>query len=629
MFSPSCSRLAIVVCSFLPLLALAVDKTLLPKQVSSTEVERLISELAPPEAEADGAAGDPRWLQSMRPQTYYCVRPAERARCQEGFLVQFDNYKKGTCPSLVCYNNKELCTGVPPEKDLFLAGCYLLEGFAYLQNCDCCILPSDSRRDNAVDCYSGHGITITEPSRGRCEAGGCCTPDPPLCDIESEMHMMSLGYGILADLNEDGCSSALDYFGDDHGCTWHSDKESETNHALVCDNVGSVTADEEVLDDHNFCHITFAGTNDINDILLFFGQLFNPLGRRDKSFGTGINRVSFTGVGALMDIAFESESEGREGIVEIAFREAEKKGCFNRTGAAVSLFGHSLGGALADYLALMIGGLYPDVFVKIRTLDAPALLVEPLSDKAAELLVWKRKIQYISGLVMPRGPIFKDVFLEPRQYGVYQDYDPVSQLLPGGFYANSSDTEIRFLCEVLNENGDKLLYFVAGREEGCASNRIDVLNEMPTFPHPGGLVRNDESNFDENFNDILRRLRLLGIQIDERFIEALNVVATIGDVNFRENFWQVLDLHMLRRALRFSNILTGDGAQCNRKDHSIQLCAGLLEPCDLSVPCCSSRNECKGVCKRKAVDGKAGKNLFKLSRQDRRYGGRKRYLKGS
>ena len=54
-------------------------------------------------------------------------------------------------------------------------------------------------------------------------------------------------------------------------------------------------------------------------------------------------------------------------------------------------------------------------------------------------------------------------------------------------------------------------------------------------------------------------------------VNLVGLIATIGDVNLREDFWLVLDLHMMRRGLHFSHLLTGDGAQCSRTSYTINL----------------------------------------------------------
>lgn len=493
----------------------------------------------------------------------YCVRPSERIRCENGAIGD----GTATCNSLVCYNNENLCSGnQPDEKDQFLKGCYIVEGFAFLQNCRGLLAPAKSRRDNPVDCYNDTGIDITKPSRGKCEAGGCCDLDgaSPLCDLESKMAFTSLGYGIDA-AQGDSCSSSIDQYGPNAGCKYITDGNS--NEALLCNNVGAITA-EEANQDLDFCHVSFAGTNDVHDVLAYVNQFFDILSRREVTIGD----VSFTLIEALASIALGSQHDDQDGLVEIVYQQAEAMGCFDRPGAAMSLYGHSLGGSMADILALMIGGLQPNVHVEISTLNAPALLVEPLLGAAASLPVWDRKYQYLTGVVMPRGPIFKDFFLEERPYGYYQDYDVVSQVFPGGYYANSTGTQVEFMCEVLSADGTKLEYSLSPGWKGCAHGRNDILNDTPDFPHRGGLVRNDESQVDEKLRTLLWVLPfIIGKPIDSDVVDALNVVATIGDVNLRESFYLILDLHMMRRGLHFANLLTADGTQCDRRGFAITL----------------------------------------------------------
>ncbi|KAG7351097.1 hypothetical protein IV203_010457 [Nitzschia inconspicua] len=491
----------------------------------------------------------------------YCVRPSERARCEHGTIGD-----GATCNSLVCYNNDSLCSDQPDEKDQFLKGCYIVEGVVFLQTCKGILAPAKSRRDNPVDCYNGHGIEIIHPPRGNCEAGGCCDLNGafPLCDLESKMAFTSLGYGIDA-TDTDACSSSIDRYGPNGGCKYLSD--SNSNEALLCNNIGAIST-EEADQDMTFCHVSFAGTNDVENVLAYVKQVFDILARRSVSFG----EVSFTLIEALASIALGSMHDKHDGLVEIVYNEAQAMGCFDGPGAAISLYGHSLGGSMADILALMIGGLQPDVHVEISTLNAPALLVEPLEGQAARLPVWDRKHQYITGLVMPRGPVFKDVFVEYRAYGFYQDYDVVSQVFPGGFYANSTGTNVEFMCEVLSADGTKLEYFLSPGWMGCAHGRSDVLNKMPDFPHLGGLERNDESQVDENLRTLLWILPFIfGKPIDPKVVEALNVVATIADVNLRESFWLITDLHMMRRALHFANLITDNGRQCNSQGFAIDL----------------------------------------------------------
>jgi hypothetical protein len=297
----------------------------------------------------------------------YCVRPSERARCEKGAIGDGT-----TCDSLVCYNNDNLCSSIPEEKDQFLKGCYIMEGFSFLQTCRGIMAQGMSRRDNPVDCYNGHGIQITDPPRGRCEAGGCCDLDGsvPLCDLESKMNFISLGYGIKAAPGA-SCPSSIEQYGPNAGCKYLADGNS--NEALLCKNIGSLTTAEEN-QDLNFCHVSLAGTNDVKDVLAYMEQFFDPLSRRVQQYGD----VTFSLIEVLASIALGTSDNDQDGLVEMVYQEAAALGCFDQQGAAMSIYGHSLGGSMADILALMIGGLRPDVHVEISTLNAPALLVDPL-----------------------------------------------------------------------------------------------------------------------------------------------------------------------------------------------------------------------------------------------------------
>jgi len=326
---------------------------------------------------------------------------------------------------------------------------------------------------------------------------------------------MALGYGVTHD-GDSACTTSFDsvYFQPDHNCSFVTDGKS--NDAVVCANAGITNEDGK-----NWCDISFSGTNDAVDVLSELLHVFAPAAGRQIKFRSGENEISFTALEFLATIGFGPEEGDEDGIVEIAYQAAADKGCFTGENAAIHFMCHTLGAVMCNFFVLKLAAEYPDVHVKMTTAGEPSILVEPLEGRAATLQAWSNKVRYINGRVLPRGQVF-DNFLGPRDYGLYQDYCWVSQVLPGGHVAGNNTTDLFYLCEV--KEGNSLTYFIAG-PEGCADGRTYVLNELPTFPHKGGVdLLPDEDEATEVFENLKNLLDSIGLDGLADVLDFFNVV---------------------------------------------------------------------------------------------------------
>lgn len=416
-------------------------------------------------------------------------------------------------------------------KQLFWQGCRLLTSAQFALNC----------RDNAPyrpgvkKCYT-KGIRLLDSTRGDCEAGLCCDPSIALCRIEEVMYFMTLGYGIDT-ANDDRCDNAIAYRYPSADCELLSD--GSANEALVCTNLG-ITMPQ-------YCDVTFAGTNDIIDIIREAKQATDPLNGRLVDFGNGIQ---FRVAEAVADIALSSPESDSDGIVELVYANLVERGCLSRLG--VHLIGHSLGGFMASLLALKLGAEAPSLTVQITTAGEPGLLLHPLTGPAASLPVWNRKVRYITGSVMPRGNSWR--YIGFRRYGVYQTYDPVAQLGPDMHYVEAQGVPQQFFaCESIEDGS--FVYQLRG-PEGCAVDRTDVLNPLPGFPHRGGLEQSTILSIVITFF-----VDLFRIEGDTRRL--IDMFTLLTDLSMVEDFIQVIDKHSMTRYILFFNKLTQEGTQCD------------------------------------------------------------------
>lgn len=467
------------------------------------------------------------WLWNLMLQSFfysttscYCPLPYEDDLCRVGVTE--------ICTKAVFRNADE---AFPLAKQLFLQGCRLLSGAQFALNC----------RDNAPyrpgvkTCYT-EGIRLLDSTRGDCEAGLCCDRST-LCGIEDIMYFMTLGYGIDT-AHDDRCDDAIVYvYGESADCQLISD--GFANEALVCTNLD--------ITDESYCDVSFAGTNDIVDVIREASQGTDPLNGRIVDFGNGIH---FRVAEKVVDIALSTPESGSDGIVDLAYTNLVERGCLDRVG--VHLVGHSLGGFMASVLALKLGAEAPSLTVQITTAGEPGLLLEPLTGAAASLPVWSRKVRYISGSVMPRENSWR--YIGFRRYGVYQTYDPIPQLGPDMHYVEAEGVPKQyFACESV-ENGS-FVYQLRGAE-GCAVDRMDVLNPLPGFPHRGGLGQATILS-----SVITFFVDLLGIEGDTRRL--INIFTFLADSQLVEDFVQVIDNHSMTRYILFFNKLTEDGSQCD------------------------------------------------------------------
>jgi hypothetical protein len=489
-----------------------------------------------------------------------CQLPKDTSLCRVGFVE--------SCKSAVCYGSDALCEALDPDQKGFLGLCYVQEGLFQAQKCHCIGMFCPS---HPQDCYHDNTaiIRITDPVRGDCEAGGCCQPNLPLCELERIFFFLSLGYGITTDSWSTKCSSSsFDALGSNHGCTYRTNGRS--NGVAICSNANITMDDED--EGRKYCDVAFSGTNNLLNLVQEALLVTRVVGR-DVSFVSSSSdhshniNVSFVVVDFMADIAF-----GTDGIVDIALQEAEAKGCFSRAtdnsggGGGIHLMGHSLGAVMANLFALKLSVLFPHVHVRMTTVGEPAMLLEPLAGHAAELQAWSNKARYINGRVLPREPVLPLLDTKPRKYGIYQDYCPIAQALPGGYPAGNKNTKELFLCETLQPNGT-LRYYFGPSGEGCAFGRNDVLNDFPSFPHKGGLER-IENGEDGDFGDKLEQMKeflqmMGGFQFLDDIIATLNVATSISDPDYRDAFLQLGDLHSLRRSLLFLNALYSQGEQCD------------------------------------------------------------------
>ena len=487
-----------------------------------------------------------------------CVSPFDDELCRNGAV--------SVCQSFVCFESDAICDNQSLEEFLFLQGCNLFMSVVQRFNCDNGV----SDRPNAVQCFTDslfdpdtatavdtvRGIRQTIPARGNCEAGSCCTADN-LCPQERILHFIFLGYGILVDDNDDdSCTESTDFYGPDADCTLVTDGKS--NDAVVCRDANVLVQPDTDDDDDRvqFCEVSLTATNDIIDLLRFVRQYVNVGDRRRIRFASpdGSNDMEFTAIRGLVDIALGPEDAGNgNGIVDIAFAELESKGCFTRENAGVFLTGHSLGGFLANVLALQIAAQYPDVTLRITTAGEPAGLVVPLQGPAAELDVWNTKMRYISGKVLPVSNAVAGIGF--RQYGLYQVYDFVPQIIPSGLYMEGEGSTVRFLCETLQPDG-RLSYFMAA--DGCAAGRDDVENDIALFPMEGILEEPSLAGF------LIRMfLSIFFPDIDSELRRSISVWLSVASTDLREDFAQVLDMHLMRRYMKVMEFITRSGEQCD------------------------------------------------------------------
>jgi Lipase (class 3) len=428
-------------------------------------------------------------------------------------------------------------------KRLFLKGCQLLAGFQYKLNCD-----RDEHvpyRPGVESCYDGDnggGIRVLAAPRGACLAGTCCD-DSSLCEMEKIMYFISLGYGVNT-VNDDTCDNAIVHtYGAAADCQLLTDG-TLTNEALVCTNLDTT--------DNNYCHVSFAGTNDIIDLIRELSQAPNPLNVRYVDFGNGI---TIRAAKQIVDIALGQPENNSDGIVEIVYQNLQNRGCLSpSTKSGVHLLGHSLGGLMASLLTLKLGAQNPTVPVRVTTAGEPGILLEPLAGAAAALPAWRNKVRYISGTVLPRSNSWR--YIGWRPYGYYQSYDIIPQLGPDMHYIEATGVATQyFACESIQDG--RFVYQLRGADEGCADGRSDVLNPLPEFPHPGGLQRNTiVATIVRFFVDNVFVVEGTPRRLIDMFTFAL-------DLEMVENFMQVLENHAIIRYVLFFNKLTQNGSQCN------------------------------------------------------------------
>ena len=461
------------------------------------------------------------------------------------FQTLFDSSSNCYCPlpyeeNLCTVGVTDICTkatfanaddAFPLSKQLFWQGCRLLASTQFALNC----------RDNAPyrpgvkTCYT-KGIRLLDSTRGDCEAGLCCDPSISLCRSEEVMYFMTLGYGIDT-ANDDRCDNAIAYTYPSADCELLSD--GLANEALVCTNLG-ITRPQ-------YCDVSFAGTNDIIDIIREAKQATDPLNGRLVDFGNGIQ---FRAAESVVDIALSTPESDSDGIVDLVYSNLVERGCLSRPG--VHLNGHSLGGFMASVLALKLGAEAPSLTVQVTTAGEPGLLLHPLTGAAAILPVWNRKVRYITGSVMPRGNSWR--YIGFRRYGVYQTYDPVAQLGPDMHYVEARGVPQQyFACESIEDGS--FVYQLRG-PEGCAVDRTDVLNALPGFPHRGGLEQSTVLSTVITFF-----VHLFGIEGDTRRL--IDMFTLLTDLNMVEDFIQVIDKHSMTRYILFFNNLTQEGTQCD------------------------------------------------------------------
>jgi Lipase (class 3) len=426
-------------------------------------------------------------------------------------------------------------------KRLFWKGCLLLAGFQYKLNCD-----RDEHvpyRPGVKSCYGEDGgIRVLAAPRGACMAGTCCD-DSSLCEIEKIMYFISLGYGVDT-VNDDTCDNAVVHtYGAAADCQLLADI-TLTNEALVCTNLD--------ITDNNYCHVSFAGTNDIIDLIRELSQVPNPLSVRYVDFGNGI---TIRAAKQIVDIALGQPENNSDGIVEIVYQNLQNRGCLSTsTKSGVHLLGHSLGGLMASLLALKLGAQNPTVPVRITTAGEPGILLEPLAGAAAALPAWRHKVRYISGTVLPRSNSWR--YIGWRPYGYYQSYDIIPQLGPDMHYIEATGVATQyFACESIQDG--RFVYQLRGADEGCAAGRTDVLNPLPGFPHPGGLQR-------KTIVATIARFIVDNVFVVEGAPRRLIDMFTFAlDLEMVENFMQVIENHAKIRYVMFFNKLTQNGRQCN------------------------------------------------------------------
>lgn len=485
-----------------------------------------------------------------------------------------------SCPGAVCFGSDELCDNLAPEEKGFLYLCMASEALAKITNCESLFENAASSRPGAALCYDGQGIDVTTPTRGNCEAGGVCQPAVPLCTLERYFFFLTLGYGVALPQDSEWDSS-LDYFGPDQDCEFFDDGKS--NDAIVCSNI-DLTKDDQ---GRNYCDITFGGTNDAIDLFGFVLQALNPDDVRVMTFGSGENEIRASIIESIAKVAFSDEQQHDDGIMEMAFQKAVDKGCFDREGAAVHLLGHSLAGGIASIFAMRVAAEYPDVFIKMTTVDEPSILSRPIDGGAAGLQAWNNVIKdrYIAGRVMPRGQVFNGLF-QARPYGLHQDYDWVSQVLPGGVFAGNDQTAMHFLCEV--KNGNNLEYFIADGNVGCAAD-LNVLGDLPDFPHKSGVeFAQDNPLNTATLQAIQSALASVGLDAAADFVDYLIFASTLLDVEFREDFYQIFDMHFMRRPLHLLGYLYNNGADCSASRRVIALPTDPDDP--PGIPCFAGDN---------------------------------------
>lgn len=492
----------------------------------------------------------------------HCVSPFDEELCRKGAVSM--------CRSLVCFDNDSLCENQPVEKLLFLEGCNALANILQRFNCaedKSQFFPTESEvsdRENAAMCYSGgRGIRHTTPPRGNCDPGGCCQAQN-LCPNERIMHFISLGYGITVDSGEEACESSVDFYGEGADCSFVTDGRS--NDALVCRDAKVLI--EESAGVVNYCDVSFTATNDIFDMLGFVRNYINVGDQRRVKFH-GEATMEFTAIRSLVDIALGPADSPGTGIIDIAFESLLEKGCFTRENPGVHIVGHSLGGYLTNVLALKIASLYPDVDLRIHTAGEPAGLVEPLTGNAAALPVWRTKVRYITGMVLPVSNAVDGIGL--RSYDMYQTYDFVPQVIPGGIFMEGGGATTIFLCESLLENG-RLSYFMTDDRRGCAANRRDVRNSVATFPMEG--ILREPSFIGATINFVIS---LFFRNIDDDLRRSISVWLSVASSDLREDFIQVLDSHLTRRYMKMLGKITRNGDQCDA-DSFIEPTA-LVETC--------------------------------------------------
>lgn len=468
-----------------------------------------------------------------------CILPAEEDLCREGAESMMESILGAYAADL---------NSLTREKQIFWKFAVAIYWLLGTFNCN---------RKRAVNCFEGMGIRLNNASRGNCDGGKCCQAID-LCPIERIMYFITLGMGLELFDDENDCESPLDYFGQDAGCSWLTDGLS--NDAIVC-NDANVSLD----DTHNFCDVSFAATNDIVDVLRYTLVAALPQNRVEISFdGVDGNRYSFSTWEQIAQIVLGPKAQDglQDGIVGIVFDDLESKGCFTRANAGISINGLSLGAIMVNVLALKIAAAYPDLPIKMITTGEPGFLAEPLRGAASAHPMWHNKTRFINGIVAPMSNAIKG--FGNREYGLYQAYDPVPQLVPTGFFCEGPAATQYFMCEVLVPTSSPE-YYLAG-SEGCAASRVDVLNPMPNFPHRGF-----QNNFVNKFLAMVFRVflgfmgRLMkwftGPDTDT-LIGLLSLWLSLTDINLLNDFVFLADLHLPGRWQQWWNVVTQNGSEC-------------------------------------------------------------------